>query len=111
MIALLPILVIYFIIFLVLVLLGSLLGISVAIGIGLITWSFYVYGSWILVLRVLANISFALGVFFFFPRALKQARQEEREKELQKEHVTLIGIPPPQKPNLLCRFISWFRGE
>jgi O-antigen ligase len=111
--ALLPVLVICFTILLVLGLLGSLLAISVAIGIGLTTWSFYVYDSWVLALRILAGISFALGVFFFFPRALKQARREEREKELQKEHVTLIGVSPLPKPkvNLLHRFVFWLRGE
>ncbi len=111
MIDFLSILIIYFTIFLVLGLLSGLLGISIAIGIALITWSFYVHDSWILVLRILAGISFATGMFFLFPRALKQARQEEREKDLQKQPVTLIGVSPSPKPNLLHRFISWFRGE
>ena len=103
--------IIWLTIFFMLVLFTSLLGISIALGIGLISWSFYVCDSWALILRILAGISFSFAVFFLLPHALRRARQEEREKALQKQHVTIIGLPPSPKPDLLHRIISWFRGE
>ena len=105
---LLFILIIWVIIFLVLGLFTSLLGIVVALGIGLISWSFYASEDCALILRILAGISFGFGFIFLFPLALRRARQEETEKALQREHVTLTGFPPPPRPNLLHRIISWF---
>jgi len=101
----------WFIIFIVLGLFTTLLGTSVAMGIGLFSSSFFVYNNWVLILRILAGISFGFAAIYCFPRALRHARQEEREKYLQSEHGTLIGIPLPTKPNIIHRVISWFRGE